>query len=188
MSPGPFRWRGWLNFHWMNECLNAHGFMDRVQSVTSFIALSVQTRVRSSTVDFNHASCLLSSSVHGGWLSRICRLLSQIWTLTTLTSCTVWMHADIKLLLQTDTPRHRQELRPAQVGTEYTVNYNLYTRESSWHPNSNTLEPDRPQHDSPATCVIAQQYSPANLVSLRLHFLQGKVWPAFQKCYFFLIS
>jgi hypothetical protein len=34
-----------------------------------------------------------------------------------------------------------------------------YVRESSWSPSSSTLEPDRPQHDCPATCVIAQQYS-----------------------------
>ena len=34
-----------------------------------------------------------------------------------------------------------------------------YIRESSWSPSSSTLEPDRPQHDRLATCVIAQQYS-----------------------------
>ena len=37
----------------------------------------------------------------------------------------------------------------------------VYTRKSSWwNPKSNTLEPDRPQHDRPAACVIAQQYLP----------------------------
>jgi hypothetical protein len=115
MSPGPFRWRGWLNFHWMNECLNAHGFMDRVQSVTSFIALSVQKRMGSSAVDFNHAS----SPFPGCWLSRICRLLSQIWTLTTLTSYTVWMHVDIKLLPHTDGSWYVHK-GPTEVTTQYT--------------------------------------------------------------------
>jgi hypothetical protein len=33
--------------------------------------------------------------------------------------------------------------------------------------NSNTPEADRPQHDRPAACVIAQQYSSATFVSLR---------------------
>jgi hypothetical protein len=32
---------------------------------------------------------------------------------------------------------------------------------------SSTLDPDRPQHDRPVTCVIAQQYSSAIFVSLR---------------------
>ena len=32
------------------------------------------------------------------------------------------------------------------------------------------MNPDRPQHDRPAACVIAQQYSPATLVSLRFYF------------------
>jgi hypothetical protein len=33
--------------------------------------------------------------------------------------------------------------------------------------NSSTLEPGSPQHDFPATCVIAQQYSHTTFVSLR---------------------
>jgi len=33
------------------------------------------------------------------------------------------------------------------------------TWESGWNTNSNAMEPDRPQHDHPAVCVIAQQYS-----------------------------
>ena len=31
---------------------------------------------------------------------------------------------------------------------------------------------DRPQHDGPSTCVTAQQYSSATLVSLRFHYLK----------------
>jgi len=48
-------------------------------------------------------------------------------------------------------------------------NIYVYTRQSSWNPNSNTLEPDRPQHDRPAACVIAQQYFSITLVILRCH-------------------
>jgi len=47
-----------------------------------------------------------------------------------------------------------------------------YTKESSRNPNSNTLEPDRPRHDLPASRVIAQQYSYSTLVSLRFNFLK----------------
>jgi hypothetical protein len=36
--------------------------------------------------------------------------------------------------------------------------------ESSSNPNSNTLEPDRPQHERPTICVIAQQYSSATFI------------------------
>jgi len=129
MSPGPFLWRGWLNFRWMNECLNAHGFKDRVQSVTSFIALSVQTRMGSSVVDFNHAS----SPFPGCWLSRIRRLLSQIWTLTTLTSYTVWMHVDIKLLLHRDGSWYVHK-GPTEVGTQYTY-VQLYIRNPKGSPD-----------------------------------------------------
>jgi hypothetical protein len=44
----------------------------------------------------------------------------------------------------------------------------LGKRKASWDPN--TPEPHRPQHDRPATCVIAQQYYPATFVSLRFQF------------------
>ena len=40
----------------------------------------------------------------------------------------------------------------------------VYTTESSWNPNNNTPDPDRPQHDRPAACVIAQQYSSAYFI------------------------
>jgi len=45
----------------------------------------------------------------------------------------------------------------------------VYTRDSSRNPNPNTLEPERPQHDRPAACAIAQQYSSATFVFLRFH-------------------
>jgi hypothetical protein len=38
----------------------------------------------------------------------------------------------------------------------------------------NTLEPDRPQHDRRAACVIAQQYSSPIFVSLRFHSRKKK--------------
>jgi hypothetical protein len=48
------------------------------------------------------------------------------------------------------------------------------TYESSWNPKSSALAPDRPQRDSPATCVIAQQYSPTTLHSLRFYCRKEK--------------
>jgi len=47
----------------------------------------------------------------------------------------------------------------------------VYTKESSWNPNSKTLDPDRPQYNRPASSVIAQQYSIASFVSLRIQSL-----------------
>ena len=43
------------------------------------------------------------------------------------------------------------------------------------------MEPDRPQRDHLAACVIAQQYSPATFVSLRFHFRKEKYGARF-KC------
>ena len=56
--------------------------------------------------------------------------------------------------------------------------------ESSWNPNSNTLEPDRLQHDIPAACVIAKEYSATTLVSIRYHSRKEKCGD-FQKYYYF---
>jgi hypothetical protein len=36
------------------------------------------------------------------------------------------------------------------------------------------MKPDRPQHDRPATFVIAQQYSSATFVSMRFHSRKEK--------------
>ena len=46
-------------------------------------------------------------------------------------------------------------------------------------PTHKNVKPYRPQHDRPATYVIAQQYSSATFVS----FPKRKIWRAFQKCY-----
>ena len=43
------------------------------------------------------------------------------------------------------------------------------------------LEPDRPQHDIPSTCVIAQQHSSATFISRRLYSRKEKIQVAFQK-------
>jgi len=42
-------------------------------------------------------------------------------------------------------------------------------KDSRSDPNSYTLESDCPELDRPSTCVIAQQYSSATLVSSRFH-------------------
>jgi hypothetical protein len=47
------------------------------------------------------------------------------------------------------------------------IHTHTHTRQSGWNPNSNTLEPDWPQHHRPVVCVIAQQYSSATFFSLR---------------------
>jgi len=41
------------------------------------------------------------------------------------------------------------------------------------------MEPDRPQHDLPAAFVIAQQYSSATFVTLRVHYHKEKFGPLF---------
>ena len=43
------------------------------------------------------------------------------------------------------------------------------------------MEPDRPQHDCPSACVIAQQYSSVTVVSMRFPS-QKKKFDALQKC------
>jgi hypothetical protein len=75
-----------------------------------------------------------------------------------------------------DSPLRTQYLRPERGGSNRTVrkselsarvvNCVMYTRESSWNPHSRTREHDHPQHDHPAACVIAQQYSSTAFVSL----------------------
>ena len=57
----------------------------------------------------------------------------------------------------------------------------VYTRESSWNPDSITLEHDRPQHDCPAACVIAQQNSSNSFVSFCFQSLNEIFQRAFTK-------
>ena len=51
--------------------------------------------------------------------------------------------------------------------------------------NFNALELHTPQHDSPAACIIVQQYSSATFVSLRSHYLKEKVGALFKNVNFF---
>jgi len=48
-------------------------------------------------------------------------------------------------------------------------NVHVLTRESSLIPYSSILERERSQYNSPATCVVAQQYSPFKFISLHFH-------------------
>ena len=66
----------------------------------------------------------------------------------------------------------------SQVETRCT--YGQIHKLTQWNavktPNTNTLESDRPQYYRPCACVIAQQYSSANFVSLRLRKNSARVW------------
>jgi hypothetical protein len=53
---------------------------------------------------------------------------------------------------------------------------------STLNGNSNTPEPDWPQHEGLASCVITKQYSSASFVSIALLLPQGKICTPF-KCY-----
>jgi hypothetical protein len=48
----------------------------------------------------------------------------------------------------------------------------------------NTLELHTPQHDSPTTCFIAQQYSSATFVSLRFHSLKERIGVLYKNIFF----
>ena len=62
--------------------------------------------------------------------------------------------------------------------------YTVYTRQSSWNPSPNTLEPDRPQHDCTAACVIAQQYFSATSVSLSFRCRKIQFGARWKICHF----
>jgi len=47
------------------------------------------------------------------------------------------------------------------------------------------VEPDRLQHDRPAACVSAQDYSSNTVASLRFQYSDKQNWRPSQKCYFF---
>jgi hypothetical protein len=71
----------------------------------------------------------------------------------------------------------------AQVGTEYIyVQLHMYTRESSLNPNSNTLKPNRPQHDPPRLLC----YHPAIFFRhLRFHSRKEEFGPPFKNVFNF---
>ena len=99
-------------------------------------------------------------------------------------------------LLYTHTHTHTPDIRSSyfpkdsvQVGIDST--YFMWSmtcvhiRESRWNPNSNTTEPDRPHHDCPIACFIAQQYSSAKFVSLRFSLRKEKSGAPFKNFFFF---
>jgi hypothetical protein len=47
------------------------------------------------------------------------------------------------------------------------------------------MKPYRPQHDRPAACVIAQQYSSVTLHLIAIPITQGKIRRALKKKYYF---
>jgi hypothetical protein len=59
-----------------------------------------------------------------------------------------------------------------------------YTRHFSLNPNSSTLEYDRPQHDCPAACVIAQEYSSSACSLIELFLSQKKSARVFKRLLF----
>ena len=60
-------------------------------------------------------------------------------------------------------------VRRSWVNTRSSVVYVYSIRESKWYLNSQTVEPDRPQYDRHAACVIARQYSSTIFVSSHFH-------------------
>jgi hypothetical protein len=74
---------------------------------------------------------------------------------------------------------------PSQTWVHIRSTIYVYTRETISITNSSTLESDRPQHNSPIACVIAQQYSSATLVSLRFHSCTKKIRRTFQNYHYF---
>jgi hypothetical protein len=57
-------------------------------------------------------------------------------------------------------------MRKSELST-HTFAYTRIQAAAHLKSDSNTPEPDRPQHDRPAACVIAQQHSSTAFVSLR---------------------
>jgi hypothetical protein len=53
-------------------------------------------------------------------------------------------------------------------------------RQSSWKQDSNKPEPDRPQHNHSADCVVAQQYFSTTFVSLSFDSLKGNFGVRFE--------
>jgi hypothetical protein len=58
---------------------------------------------------------------------------------------------------------------------------------SSCNSDSNTLEPDRPQHDRPDAYAIEQQFSSAPFLSLSFHFRNKKLETLSKILFYFFI-
>lgn len=63
----------------------------------------------------------------------------------------------------------------------------VYTWQSSWNPNSNTLQLHQTQHDRPVSCVIAQQYSSAILLLYSFHSRRENFGARFENVISFFI-
>ena len=74
----------------------------------------------------------------------------------------------------------------AQVETEYTYGHYVYTREPGFNPDSDTPEPDRPQHVGPTACVLSSSSIFPSLSSHSFSFPQEKIGLVFQQCYYFI--
>ena len=84
-----------------------------------------------------------------------------------------------------DTLRFKQKLRPEMLfGIDCLWSAVRYTSQSSWKPNSNTMEPDWPQHGCLAAYIVAQQYSSATSPHCCFHVRQEKFCAPFKSVIF----
>jgi len=75
-----------------------------------------------------------------------------------------------QLLAQRPSPTNSKvTLRKVRLKSELGLTVCVDTRGYNWNPTSKTGELDRPQHESPTTCVITQQRFPTTFISLRFH-------------------
>jgi hypothetical protein len=81
-----------------------------------------------------------------------------------------FLSADLHRLTQVT---FRNVRRKSELSAHVVTYMYVYTWDPVWNWYTNTLEPGRPQHDRPAACRIAQQYSSATFVSLLLP--KGKI-------------
>ena len=98
---------------------------------------------------------------------RVIRALPLLYSLLVIQSIT---HSPNSVVVRFWNVRSKTTF--SHVGNDYACGqlpYICIWRESMENPNSNTLEHDRPQHDWPANCVIAQQRSSATFFSLCFH-------------------
>ena len=72
-----------------------------------------------------------------------------------------------------ESPAHVEILRKSE-SSKHMVNCI-----SILNPNCNTPEPDRQEHNRPAACVLAQQYSSATFVLSRVHTRNEKLGACF---------
>jgi hypothetical protein len=82
----------------------------------------------------------------------------------------------------------RRKSNIAQVGTDYMYGHlDMYIQGSPVEIQTNPLESDRPQRDSPSACVIVQQNSSPTFVSL-FSFPREKLGALLENVNFFFIT